>query len=144
MDRERIQQVIALLKGSASVELSVREGDTLVRVRRMPLAPPPAAVPAAGSAAGEPREAGAPLAGDVLTTARLVGRFYHGKAPGQPPLVKIGDRVTEDQIIGTVEALGKYTGVTAPATGDVIEYMAEDGQAVNYGAALIRLRKPEG
>lgn len=144
MDRERIAQVIALLKDSTSVELSLREGESLIRVRRTPQAPAPIVPVAEKSATEAMRETGAPLAGDVMTTARLVGHFYHGKAPGQPALVKIGDRVEEGQIIGTVEALGKYTSVMATATGDVIEFMAEDGQAVQFGAPLIRLRRPEG
>ena len=144
MDRERIAQVIALLKGSTSVELSLREGDKYIRVRRAPQAPAPVLAASETAVTDAMRDSGAPLAGDVMTTARLVGHFYHGKAPGQPALIKIGDRVEEGQIIGTVEALGKYTSVMAVATGDVIEFMVEDGQAVQYGAPLIRLRRPEG
>lgn len=147
MDRERIAQVIALLKSSTSVELAIEEDDTLIRVRRLPVAPVPAvqAPPPAATAAAspDPVPSGA-TAGDVIVRARLVGRFYHGKGAGQPPIAKIGDRVEADQVIATLEALGKLTGVPAPEDGDLIEFLAEDGQAVEFGAPLMRLRRPGG
>jgi acetyl-CoA carboxylase biotin carboxyl carrier protein len=149
MDRERIGQVIALLKSSTSVELAVEEGETLIRVRRLPqpaAAPlvPAASAPAGGSAAGPAPVPGGATAGDVIVRARLVGRFYHGKGAGQPPMVRIGDRVEEEQVVATLEALGKLTGVPAPEAGDVIEFLTEDGKSVEYGAPLMRLRRPGG
>ena len=140
LDRERIQRVIRMLKGSSSAELAVREGDLYVRVRRLvpefaPAAPgaPVGAAPASGPAAASD---------DIIITGRLVGRFYHGKGPGQPSLVKIGDRVSEGQVVATVEALGKLTGVPASGTGDVIEFLTPDDTPVGYGAPLLRLRRP--
>jgi acetyl-CoA carboxylase biotin carboxyl carrier protein len=150
MDRERIGQVIALLKSSTSVELSVEEGDTLIRVRRLPQPPAaftataPAGASSGPSAAGSAPVPGGATAGDVIVRARLVGRFYHGKGAGQPPIVRIGDRVEEDQVVATLEALGKLTGVPAPEAGDVIELLTEDGKSVEYGAPLMRLRRPGG
>ena len=142
MDRERIQQIISLLKQSSSAELAVREGDVYVRVRRAPQTPPAApqvttAAPAAPHAA---TSVGAVPQDDAIIRARLVGRFYHGKGAGQPPLVTIGDRVEDDQIVATIEALGKIAGVPSTQSGDVIEFLCEDGKPVQYGDPLIRLR----
>lgn len=144
MNRERIEQLIALLKRSTSTELAVREGDDYVRVRRAPMVPPAPAAPAvvaasvsAGAAAQVPT---APPDGEVTVCSKLVGRFYRGKGPGQPPLVNIGDRVEAGQIIATLEALGKLTAVPAPQTGDVVQVIAQDGQAVHYGAPLLRIK----
>lgn len=141
MDRERVQQVIAMLKASRSAELAVRDGDLYIRVRRAPkvsataskVPPAPASVPAAVP----------PPAEDAIVRARLVGRFYHGKGLGQPPLVRVGDRVEEGQVIATIEALGKITGVPAVAAGEVIEFLAEDGAAVGFGTPLLRLKRLE-
>ena len=35
----------------------------------------------------------------------MSGTFYHSPAPGEPPFVKIGDRVTKGQTIGIIEAM---------------------------------------
>lgn len=140
MDRERVQQVIAMLKTSQSAELAVRDGDLYIRVRRAqrvsPTPPPPAAAAHGGVVAAVP----APT-DDAIVRARLVGRFYHGKGLGQPPIVRVGDRVDDGQVVATIEALGKITGVPAVAAGEVIEFLAEDGAAVGFGTPLLRLKR---
>lgn len=146
IDRERIQQVIRWLRNSTSAELAVREGASFIRVKR-DLAPPVVTrlVASAGPrAAQEFITAPGVAADDLLVRARLVGRFYHGKGPGQPPLVKIGDQVAEGDVVATIEALGKNTGVPCSGEGEVIEFMAEDGAPVGYGTPLIRLRRLRG
>ena len=35
----------------------------------------------------------------------MSGTFYHSPAPGEPPFVKVGDRVTKGQTIGIIEAM---------------------------------------
>lgn len=142
MDRDLVRRVIGLLKESSALELAVREGDSYARARRA--APVrPAGAPASARAAVMPSavdEAAAVTPGDIVVAARLVGRFYHGKGPGQPPLVKIGDEARAGQSLGTIEALGKLTTVAAPNDGVIIEFLAEDGKAVHYGTQLVRLR----
>jgi biotin carboxyl carrier protein len=142
MNRERVQQVIAMLKASGSAELSVRDGDLYIRVRRAPKASAPAPIAPAAAPGSLPVAAPTPTE-DTIIRARLVGRFYHGKGLGQPPLVRVGDRVKEGQVIATIEALGKITGVPATVAGEVIEFLAEDGAAVGYGTPLIRLKRVE-
>jgi len=146
IDRERIRQIVGLLKSSSSAELAIKEGGLYVRVRRGPSAPtrPVAASTPAAAVGARRHDATSVPEGDILVTAKLVGRFYRGKGPGQPPLVTIGDDVGTGQIIATIEALGKLTGVPAPADGNVLEVAAEDGAAVGYGTPLIRLRQAEG
>lgn len=145
IDRDRVMQIISLLKGSSASELAVREGEVYIRVRRAQEPTPPAVVTSASEDTDQPGDVagGAPSAADLVVRARLVGRFYHGKSAGQPSLVKIGDEVEEGQIIATIEALGKLTGVPAPASGVVTAFLTEDGKAVQYGAHLIRLRQTQ-
>lgn len=143
IDRARVLQIIDLLKQSSSAELTVGEGDSYVRVQRGPALAP---VPLPDTRSDDPLAAGgvpvgAPVPDDAVVRAKLVGRFYRGKGPGQPPLVTIGQRVDEGQIIATVESLGKLTGVSATEAGDVIEFLSEEGAAVQFGDALVRVRR---
>ena len=146
IDRDRIEQLIHLLKGSSSVELAVREGDSYIRVRRGPEAAVGMVGEVGGAGAARISAEALPAAAsdDAIVRARLVGRFFRGKAPGQPPLVNVGDHVEEGETIGTIDALGKLTGIPCPEEGDVVELLAEEGAPVHYGAPLVRIRRRRG
>ena len=149
IDRERVEKVIGLLKDSSAMELAIREDGVYVRARRAPVAVAAAPVPAEAVADAPAMDSGdasavippTPRDDETIVQARLVGRFYSGKGPGQPPIVNIGDAADEGVPLATIEALGKMTVVTAPETGEVIEIIAEDGQAVHFGTPLIKLRR---
>ena len=140
VDRERILNLVAVLKSSSALELAVKEGEVYVRVRRP--AAPAAALPSAALAA----TAGGSSTGNpslVPVTARLVGFFHPGQGPDSEPLVKVGDQVRQGQTIATIESLRQITAVTAPVTGTVAEIVAEARQPVQFGDVLILLQ-PQG
>ncbi len=141
MDRERILSLTELLKESGMAELAVREGDCYIRVRRgQTVAPPAGWVAGAGPGASvEPGGAGSSEP-TVVVTARLVGFFHQGQGPDSEPLVQVGDYVEKGQTIGTIESLRQVTAVTAPVAGTVVEVVAAEHQAVQFGDALIILR----
>ena len=143
IDRDRVRQLLALLRESGSLELSVREGSRHIRIRRSgaPSMAAPAVEPPAQQEQGWDAEVARASAVDVVVSSKLVGRFYTGKGPGQPPIVRIGDYVESGQTVATIEALGKMTTVTAPEAGRVIEILCEDGQPVGYGTPLLRLQR---
>jgi acetyl-CoA carboxylase biotin carboxyl carrier protein len=73
-------------------------------------------------------------------TAPLVGTFYVAAEPGAPPFVQPGDRVDAGQTIGIVEAMKLMNPVTAGHAGEVVEVVAGNGEPVEYGQVLVRLR----
>jgi acetyl-CoA carboxylase biotin carboxyl carrier protein len=151
VDRERILSLLDLLRSSGAAELAVREGDCYVRLRRAravaaPVASSPGAAEAAPGLAVGPGAPAAPASAEptVIVAARLVGFFHAGQGPDSEPLVQVGDRVERGQTIGTIESLRQVTAVTAPVAGTVVEIVASEHQAVQYGQALIILRpEPE-
>lgn len=149
MDRERILSLLELLKESRMAELAVREGDCYVRLRRGHAVAPaagttPARAVATSPGLGTELGAAAPTEPTVVVTARLVGFFHQGQGPDSEPLVQVGDYVEKGQTIGTIESLRQITAVTAPVAGTVVEVVATEHQAVQFGDALIILRpEPE-
>ena len=141
MNRERILKLNEMLKASCAGELEVREGDTRIRIRRMPPAPsePPCAVVASRDGAATTAEVD-PLTDATIVTAHIVGLFHRGSAPGGAPLVEVGDRVEEGQCIGTIEALRNFTEVSCPIEGTVVGVLAEDGAPVQFGDPLLAVR----
>ncbi len=78
----------------------------------------------------------------VDVTAMMVGTFYAAPAPGEPPFVRVGDRVQAGQTLGIVEAMKTMNEVEAPVSGEIMEILVENGQPIEFGQVLMRL-KPE-
>jgi len=142
IDRERVLELLEVLKESSAAEISVKEGGTTIRIMRM-VAPAVVEAPESHAAAPSVAEAGGlagvsqtPAGERVTVRARVVGLFYQGKLPGGDPLVQVGDQVKEGQALGGVEVLRKPTEVSSPVNGTVVEVLAEDGHGVQYGDAL--------
>ena len=146
MDRERIEQLIGMLNDSAAAELEVCDGRQRIKLRRHGGGDGGASVAAEGAvdtACGmaeseEAREDGAEET--TVVRARLVGLFHRGDSPGDEPLAEVGDKVSDGQKIGTIEALRNFTEVTSPVAGVVVEVIAEDGDAVQFGDDLLVIR----
>ncbi|HQX61945.1 MAG TPA: acetyl-CoA carboxylase biotin carboxyl carrier protein [Thermomicrobiales bacterium] len=76
-------------------------------------------------------------------TAPMIGTFYVASAPNEPPFVQSGDRVEEGQTIGIIEAMKIMNEIAADRAGTVIEVIAGNAQAVEYGSPLVKIR-PDG
>jgi len=152
VDTERIKRIVELLKSSPATELTVREGDTVIRVRRPALGTAnPLSVAEEQAACGDyaaQSDNGSATQdnNDEIYEVRthLVGYFHDSRQLGGPPLVKVGQKVEEGQVVGTIEALRRLTEVVSPVTGEVIAKEVEDGDAVQYGDVLMRIRKTSG
>jgi len=98
-----------------------------------------AAAPAAGaSSAPEAPAATAAPRGDAVKSP-MVGTVYLAAQPGQPPFVKVGDRVSEGQTLLIVEAMKTMNPIPSPKAGTVVELLVEDGQPVEFGEGLVVL-----
>ena len=108
---------------------------------------PPVPAAAGGAASSTPREArGEPRTSVsdrsvVDVTAPFVGIFYRAPRPGAPPYVEVGAVVQEDTIIGLIEVMKLMNAVRADVRGTVIEILVQDGVAVEYGQALLRVSR---
>jgi acetyl-CoA carboxylase biotin carboxyl carrier protein len=82
-------------------------------------------------------------AGLVTIDASSIGTFYRASRPDLPPYVEVGSTVEADTTVGLIEAMKVFTGVTAGLRGTVAEVLVEDGQFVEYGQPLFRVRPLE-
>jgi len=147
MDRERIKELMEILKQSSAAEISCQDGDSFIRIRRESGEGQVEAETAAGPVSQEAM-AQTELSGDEVETvsvkARLVGTFHLNREDEEQPAVECGAQVAEGQVIGTVEALGKWTDVVSPVGGRVMEIVAEDNSPVQYGDVLVRVGPLQG
>jgi biotin carboxyl carrier protein len=75
--------------------------------------------------------------GEVVT-APLLGAFYRGPKPGDPPFVTEGQKVNAGQVLGLLEVMKTYHEIVAPSEG-IVFFLVEDGAFVEYGQAVARV-----
>lgn len=67
----------------------------------------------------------------------MAGTFYRCPAPGEPPFVKVGDKVQKGQVICIIEAMKLMNEIEADQTGTITEILAEDGKPVSVDTPLL-------
>jgi len=72
--------------------------------------------------------------------APIVGTFYQSASPEKPPYVNEGDKIKKGDIVCIIEAMKFMNEVTSEEDGEIAEILVEDGEFVEYGAPLFRLK----
>ena len=67
--------------------------------------------------------------------APQVGYFHVGKSR-----IQVGDKIELGQVVGEIHALGIANDVTAAVAGEVVEIVASEGDAVEFGQALLKVK----
>ena len=143
-----IEALVALMAQHDLSEIYLREGGQHLRLRRggagMPVAPS-----AGASFAPQPIVASAPTADPTPTAAskqnlieiksETVGLFYSQPKPGDPPYVKLGDRITPNKPVGMIVVMKTNHELQAGCSGVIVEVLVENEQAVDFGQVLFRV-----
>lgn len=160
---ERVQELAKALEGSEVNELDLTEGGVRIAIKRQLEEPAPVALPAyipAPSAAPAPAisrasrptkhskgasannaTASAPVESQgVAIASPLTGVFYLTPSPSSPPFVQVGEPVQAGQVVCMVEAMKVFNEIKAEISGVVSAIVAENGQLVQKGEALIRVK----
>ena len=116
---------VLLEKGGASVAVAVPHP-------MMPAVQPPAAALAEAPQPGEHI---------VEITAPIVGTFYSAPDPKAPPFVKVGSAVTPNTVVCVLEAMKLFTEVEAMVEGEITEVLVKDGEFVEFGQPLFKVKK---
>lgn len=147
MELEQVKQLIALLEKSKLAKLSFKKGDFEVSLEKPGLveqvAPPPAsAVEHLPERLPEsvPHRVVAPVAEGQVVTSPMVGTYYSRPSPDQPPFVKVGDKVQENTVVCIIEAMKVMNEVKAGKAGTVVEIYADDGQPMEFGGKILRIK----
>lgn len=69
----------------------------------------------------------------------LPGVFYAGESSGAKPYISVGDRVSEGDIVCTIEAMKMFNDVKSKVSGLVTEIFVNDGDLVEYQQPLFRV-----
>ena len=150
MDLRKLKTLIDLVSDSNVSELEITEAEGKVRIVKSGPAPvavvtqmaAPVAAPVAAAvapaaapvAAPAPAPEAAPAGHQVKSP--MVGTFYRSSSPGAKAFVEVGSQVKEGETICIIEAMKILNEIEADKSGTITQILAENGQAVEYGAPL--------
>lgn len=155
MDIKLIKQVVDLMKRSDISEFEFEEDGFKLRLSSQSAQAPQApqapqviqaapahqAVALAPAAAAEP--AAAPPAeekGMLVIKSPMVGTFYRASSPESPAFVDVGAKVTADSVVCIIEAMKVMNEIQAELGGIITEVLVENGDAVEYGQPLFKVK----
>ena len=70
----------------------------------------------------------------------IIGTAYLAPEPGAKKFVEVGQKIKEGQTIMIVEAMKTMNHVPSTSDGEVKKILVQDGQAVEFGQALVLLK----
>ena len=142
-DLKKIEELVQLMLEKDLVEIEIVDGDNKIHLKRPGASEPQAA--ATGAVAPAPsvaNGAGAGAVDDGLVdiTSPIVGTYYAAPSPDSELYVKTGDHVTHDTVVCVVEAMKVINEIKAETTGTIEKIMVSNGQAVEFGHVLFKIR----
>ncbi|RPF55663.1 acetyl-CoA carboxylase biotin carboxyl carrier protein [Aquisalibacillus elongatus] len=70
----------------------------------------------------------------------MVGTFYASPSPDDDSYVKVGDTVDANSVVCIVEAMKLFNEIEAEVKGEIVEILVDDGELVEYGQPLFRVK----
>jgi acetyl-CoA carboxylase biotin carboxyl carrier protein len=151
LDYQDVQALLKLLDESPYNELTLQTGSFSLNLQRTVdgkgwqqsstvAAKPDLVQVKLADAAATLTEPPATEAGLLDVRAPMIGTWYRAPMPGAEPFIQIGSVVSENSIIGIIEAMKLMTSVPAKQQGTVVEILAVDATLVEKGQLLLRVR----
>ena len=147
VDLQRVRELAELMDEHELNQIRIREGDTVIDLRKGLATPAwPAPPPAPASPLAREPAAGGVLAttqaDEALTTIRspMVGSFYITPDPESPPFVSVGAEVEPDTTVCIIEAMKVFNEIKAEVAGTIERILVENEQAVEFGQPLMLVR----
>ena len=140
MKETDIRKYAELMKELELTGLEITNENSKVRLERSVSAPIRETVYSVPESAGDSKSTSEPK--DYISVkSPIVGVFYAAPAENADPYVSIGDRVTKGQTICIVEAMKLMNEISAEEDGMISEICVTNGQVVEYGTELFRIRR---
>jgi acetyl-CoA carboxylase biotin carboxyl carrier protein len=159
LDLKQIKQIIELMKRSELTEFAVEEEGFKLKIRRgtngipvisggpgtaTPFSAPdstPSTPAPSATGAGAAGNATKDEAGYTFVKSPMVGTFYRSASPDSKPFTDVGAKVVENTVVCIIEAMKIMNEIQAEAKGSVVEVLVENGQPVEYGQRLFKLKQ---
>jgi acetyl-CoA carboxylase biotin carboxyl carrier protein len=160
-DLQKIKKLIEIMKQNELVELKISHGDDEIFLKRGQAQPAFAGIGTDAVMAGpnvssapvvpnsaqsltpqEPSSASGPQLEEdfVEIKSPLVGTFYATPSPDSEPYVEVGSYVDSQAVVCIIEAMKVMNEIKTENSGTIAEILVANGEAVEYGQVLFKLR----
>jgi acetyl-CoA carboxylase biotin carboxyl carrier protein len=154
-DIEKIKELIKIMKENGLDEIEIRHDDDKIFLKRsqpqqivsgIPVVRPESAVlpvsPGGTETLSQPSaQPSASSEGDLVEIkSPIVGTFYATPSPDSEPYVEVGSTVSSQSIVCIIEAMKVMNEIKAETSGTIVEILVTNGQAVEYGQVLFKVR----
>ena len=157
MNFKEIKELIEILDQSSLTEINIEDKGNVVNLKKeketeiitpqisqqpmQQVAPQQeiATAPAASNNVDNTANGAADTSGKTIN-APMVGTFYKSPSPEESAYVQVGDSVSNDTTVCILEAMKLFNEIQAEVTGEIVEILVEDGQMVEYGQPLFKVK----
>lgn len=138
MNETDIRKYAGLMQELGLTGLEITEDNKVVRLERTaPSIVKESVVAAAPAAAPKPQES----TDYISVKSPIVGVFYAAPAENAEPFVSLGDRVEKGKALCIIEAMKLMNEIYAEEDGVISEICVTNGQVVEFGTELFRIKK---
>ena len=158
-DFKKIKRLIKIMKENGLVEIEIKHGDDKIALKRaqpqtvvgQPITGVPvighesaavSPVPPAGDAPASTGQAASGEGAEDLAEIKspIVGTLYATPSPDSEDYVEVGSRVDPQTVVCIIEAMKVMNEIKAEISGTISEILVSNGQAVEYGQVLFRVK----
>lgn len=153
VDLKKLRELVKLMVDNDIAEVDLQDEAEHIKLKRgaqgqpvlvapapvaaAPAAPAPAAAPAAAPATAPAADEDAGL---IDITSPTVGTFYAASSPDAKAFASVGTKITPDTVVCIIEAMKVFNEIKAEVKGTVEKVLVENGQAVEYGQPLFKVK----
>ena len=153
MDIRKVKKLIEMLENSSLNEIEIKEGEESVKlVKSAGFNQAPQMVSTPSQVIEQPvtekksseqttEEVKPETIDGKSINSPMVGTFYSSPNPGADSFVKVGDKVSEGDVLCIIEAMKMMNEVKSDYNGIIKEILISDAEPVEYGEALFILEE---
>mgnify|MGYP000896815242 FL=1 len=146
MDIRKVKKLMELLEQSGMSEIEIKEGEESVKISRygnaplmtptIPLQPAAMVTPSQVESTTTAANKGSEVSDDLISSP-MVGTYYSAPSPSAKPFVTVGQHINKGDTVAIIEAMKIMNQIETDHSGTVVEILVKDGEAVEFGQALI-------
>ena len=146
LNLKEIRDLILLLNETNISELVLESEGTKIAIKKGQTSPegvmPQVLLPVQESKVVVEKEKGEENRGENLSviTSPMVGTFYRAPAPGASPFVEVGQKIKPGDVVCIIEAMKLMNEIESEISGEIVEILVENGEPVEYGQPLFKVR----
>ncbi len=137
MDLEKIEQLVKIIENSSMLEFSIKEDDTEIFMSRKGVPGQPGEVVAVAANTPVQQEEEEE---ETYIISPIVGTFYSAPSPEAKAFVSVGDVVKTGQTVCIIEAMKLMNEVESDFECEIEAVLVSNGQKVEYGQPLFRVK----